>query len=403
MENPNSYRRFCGIDVGKNKHSVCVVDQWGQTIVNHRVFFNDIEGYRSLLEMLDNLGRKDLTLAGMEASGHYWFGLHDFLARRNYHVVSLNAIQTAVRNKIAIRKCKTDKKDAHHIAHILRNGQFKTTIIPTDLGMTCRQISRLHYKLVKLDCAAKQLLRSRLHPIWPEYAKVFSDIVCNSSKAVLLNAPTPKENLALSKEELSELLKKASRGRVQGKRAKLLRQHARDSVGMQRGLEGMSTYVRLIVERIRAGEHVREKIDIRIRQLAAQLPEYMRSLPGSSDLSIVSLYGETDPFSTFTHPGQLVAMAGIDPHVYSSGQFNAPRRKISKRGSAFLRKTLWSMAFTASRYDPYLKAFYDKKKAEGKHHSCAVIATARKMCHLIWRVMTDKTNYAPGKISEKKS
>ena len=50
-------------------------------------------------------------LIAMEATGHYWYGLHDFLARNGYRVVVLNPIQTAMQAKKGIRKCKTDRID----------------------------------------------------------------------------------------------------------------------------------------------------------------------------------------------------------------------------------------------------------------------------------------------------
>ena len=65
---------------------------------------------------------------------------------------------------------------------------------------------------------------------------------------------------------------------------------------------------------------------------------------GADPLKAVSLFGETDPIGTFRTPEQLVAFAGLDPTVFQTGQYDAPRRRISKRGSPFLRRTLWGMA-----------------------------------------------------------
>jgi transposase len=112
-------------------------------------------------------------------------------------------------------------------------------------------------------------------------------------------------------------------------------------------------------------------------------------------LNIVSLYGEVDPIKTFKQPSQLVAFAGFDAAVFQTGQYDAPQRHISKRGSPFLRKTLWQMAYRALQQEGDLRDFWFKKKRQNKHQFVAVTAVARKLCHIVWRIMTDRRNYIP--------
>lgn len=42
--------------------------------------------------------------------------------------------------------------------------------------------------------------------------------------------------------------------------------------------------------------------------------------------------------------------------------------RMSKKGSPYLRRAVWMAAVFASRWDPVFKAFYDKKRSEGKSH-----------------------------------
>ena len=49
------------------------------------------------------------------------------------------------------------------------------------------------------------------------------------------------------------------------------------------------------------------------------------------------------------------------------------------------------------QYDPGLRAFYDRKRAEGKPHRVAVTAVARKLCHIVFAVMRDQVPYDPGR------
>ena len=109
-------------------------------------------------DTLKSIGQTRTILVGMEATAHYWYGLHDFLRRQGYQVAVLNPIQTAQQAKKNIRKCKTDKVDAIHIATLIKNGDYKAALIPSELAMTCRQLSRLRYRLVEQRARLKQFI-----------------------------------------------------------------------------------------------------------------------------------------------------------------------------------------------------------------------------------------------------
>ena len=59
---------------------------------------------------------------------------------------------------------------------------------------------------------------------------------------------------------------------------------------------------------------------------------------------------------------------------------------MRKRGSPYLRKALFQATLVAAFNDPVFSAFYQKKRAESKHHLTAVGAIARKMCNIIFAV-----------------
>jgi transposase len=395
MKAPKQYLRFCGIDVAKQKHVACIIDQNGRHLVRPKSVRNDADGYQQILNCLKQSGRTKSILAGMEATGHYWYSLHDFLVRHGYTVAVINPIQTAQQTRQAIRKCKTDKYDAFHIANLLRSGQYKAAVIPNELAMTCRLLSRLRYRIVRQSAMIKQLVNSRLHPVWPEYERLFSNKFGTTSMKLLQIASTPKELIKIDIDDLSERIRKASRGRFGPAHTQKILHSAKNSVGMQRGLYGISAGIKFLLEQIVALEPISKKLDGEIEKLAAKLPEYLFTLPGATELTIVSLYGEVDPIETFKRPSQLVAFAGLDPKVFQSGQYDAPRRHVSKRGSPYLRRTLWQMAYRAVCNEGDLRDFWQRKHHQNKHHLVAVTAAANKLCHIVWRIMTDRRDYIP--------
>ena len=89
----------------------------------------------------------------------------------------------------------------------------------------------------------------------------------------------------------------------------------------------------------------------------------------------------------------MVAFAGIDPTVYQSGSFQATYTRMSKRGSPYLRHALWQAASSSIRFDPQLKAYYQKRRAEGKHHNVILGAISRRLLNRIYVILKENRPY----------
>jgi len=391
----NDQHRFCGIDIGKAKHMACILDADGRFLARSQSFLNNAAGYEQLLARLQQAGGPPQVRVAMEATGHYWYSLHDFLVRQAYPVSVLNPIQTSQQAKMGIRKKKTDKTDARHIAVLLKNGESRAALIPGEPAMTCRQLTRLRYALIKQRTQTKQRIWSHLHPVWPEYEGLFSDPFGTTGRKLLTIAPTPADLLAMDAPTLGEMIRRTSRGRFGPVKVQQILDAARGSVGMQRGLDGARIGIRTLIATLDALRPIREQLDADILARADQLPQYILTLPGADPLRAVSLYGETDPIRLFASPDQLVAFSGLDCTVFQTGQFLAPQRHISKRGSPFLRRTLWAMAHRAVCREGELRDYWRRKRRQGLHHLAAVTATAVKLCRISWRIMTDQRDYVP--------
>jgi hypothetical protein len=81
--------------------------------------------------------------------------------------------------------------------------------------------------------------------------------------------------------------------------------------------------------------------------------------------------------------------------VFQSGQYDAPRRHISKRGSPHLRRTFWLTSMSAILQPGLLRDYYKRRRAAGLRHKSALTAVALKLCRITWRIMTDQRDYTP--------
>ncbi|WP_240419741.1 transposase [Paenibacillus periandrae] len=99
--------------------------------------------------------------------------------------------------------------------------------------------------------------------------------------------------------------------------------------------------------------------------------------------------------SQFKDAKQLVAYAGLDPSIFSSGKFTANSTRITKRGSKRLRRALYLAVQCGLRQSINLKIknFYDKKRKEGKPYKVVVIACANKLLHHVYSILSKSEPY----------
>jgi transposase len=118
----------------------------------------------------------------------------------------------------------------------------------------------------------------------------------------------------------------------------------------------------------------------------------IRSIPGFAATLSAIVSSEVGDFGRFPSATQFKAYVGIDPKVVQSGD-SLKNGKITKRGNVHLRSAFYLAAQVARCHDPELKAFYQKKKGEGKPTRVAICAVARKLCERVYAVVTEGRPY----------
>ena len=120
-----------------------------------------------------------------------------------------------------------------------------------------------------------------------------------------------------------------------------------------------------------------------------QVPQHLASIPGVGPTTGAALLAEIGDIQRFDAPEKLVAYAGIDATVYQTGQSEARQMHMSKPGSPYLRHALWQAASMAIQYDDELRAYYDRKRKEGKSHGTALGAVCRKLLTRVYIVLKE--------------
>ena len=76
------------------------------------------------------------------------------------------------------------------------------------------------------------------------------------------------------------------------------------------------------------------------------------TIPGIGYINGGMILGEIGDIHRFSSPNKLLAYAGLDPSVYQSGNFQAKKTRMSKRGSKVLRYALVNAAHNAVKAMP---------------------------------------------------
>ena len=108
-------------------------------------------------------------------------------------------------------------------------------------------------------------------------------------------------------------------------------------------------------------------------RLASQLPEYetVMGMYAVGESTGPQLMAEIGDIRRFASQKSLVSFAGSDPVKHESGDSKPKSAKASKRGSPYLRKTLFVIMITLLQNKPAdnpVYQFLDKKRSEGKSY-----------------------------------
>lgn len=385
---------YMGIDIGKNHHEAGIITGEGKHLGQSLRFANDAAGYAKLLGFIETKrpSEEPLTI-GMEATGHYWLALYSFLFEKAYDVCVINPIQSDSLRNFHIRQTKTDSVDSFLIAEVLRFGQYEPTLLADEDIIALRNLARFREGMVDTCSDYKRQVVAVLDQVFPEYEKLFSDVFGESSKVFLKTYGTPDQCLQVNTKTLSTLLKKASRGRFGTAKAQELKSAASASCGVRIANETFAFQLQLLIQQIEFTEKQIDQIEERIAKQLEKVNSVVTTIPGVGPAIGAIIIGEIGDISRFSNPKKLVAFAGIDPTVMQSGSFSGSHNRLSKRGSPFLRRAIWMAAVVASRNDPVFKAFYEKKRGEGKSHGTAIGAVARKLTYTIFAVLTANKPY----------
>jgi transposase len=126
-----------------------------------------------------------------------------------------------------------------------------------------------------------------------------------------------------------------------------------------------------------------------------ELAPVIESMPGIGVLLGAEFLAATGgDMSFFGMPDRLAGFAGLAPAPRDSGRIRGNRQR-PRRYHRGLKRVFYYSAMISIAACEESRRFYDRKRAEGKKHTQAVLALARRRVNVLWALIRDKRTYQP--------
>jgi transposase len=123
--------------------------------------------------------------------------------------------------------------------------------------------------------------------------------------------------------------------------------------------------------------------------------EIILSMPGFGvTLGAEFLAATGGDMNAFASVDRLAGVCGLAPVPRDSGRISGNLKRPRRYNRRLLRACYLS-ALIAIRTDPASRTYYDRKRAQGKRHTQAVLALARRRLNVLWAMLRDHTTYQP--------
>lgn len=384
-----------GIDAAKEVHWVTAVSQDGHVLLDRKVdnAGPDIEALNAELA-----GLGDQRLVGIDLLG----GLATLLAamliaagERVVHVPGL-AVNRARQGTVA-GQAKSDPKDARVIADQLRlrPGDFRPIRLQDDTVAELRLLVSRRGDLVVDQTRRISRIRYLLATIHPSLERTL-DLTNQGPLVLLTRVVTASELRRLTPHRLARQLVRAGLRQAQ---AASLAEVALAAAAQHPDLRlpAEAATAALIREMASEALDARARIaqlDKRLEALLTDHPEgaLIRSLPGMGVVLAAAFLAEVGDRRRFANAGALAAAAGIAPVLRQSGKTRRLQRPAYANNA--LKRVFYQSAFCALN-DPLSRAFYDRKRHEGKRHHQALIALARRRVDVLWAMLDKRQMFNP--------
>ena len=384
-----------GVDVGCRFHRVGIAGSDGTILEEFNVphnqegfqdFFNRIERHRQALQLP--------VAVAMEGFNGYARPLDRLIQKRGYTLYNVNNLKLARFKQIFPGAAKTDRLDARKILELFhlkdqlpmaKNVLQKVVPVPPE-NEKLKRLTRRRRELVREKIRVVNRMQPDIQAVCPELLAITN----NASNLWFLRFITCRGNLV----ELAQLcqgsiLKIPGVGNKYGRIIKEWQRTAKFSSEVEYVGDMIVSDATRVLELM--GQIA--SLDKAIKALAreSEIARRLGTIPGFGKTSVAELAGEIGTIERFESEASLALYLGMCPLTNQSGEFHGTKspRQVNRRAKA-------AMMIAVARHIrcvPESKAYYEKKRSEGKKHNQAIRSLGRHLVRTMWSMIKQERDY----------
>ena len=390
-----------GIDVSKGKSMVAVLRPLGVVVAKPFEVCHTAAELGKLSDFLKSLDGETKVI--MEHTGRYYEPVAQVMHDRGLSVSAVNPLLIREYGGNSLRRVKTDKADAKKIARYgLDNWAELREYTPMDtIRYELKTLNRQFQLASKNRTACSNNLVALLDqsfsgvrgwfdsPVrrdgsqkWVDFARTFWHVDC--VRSVSQAAFTGRYHKWCKRNNYN----------FNAAKAEQIYREAREMIALVPKSATTKLLIQEAASQLLNLSRMVEVLRSEMNRLAAQLPEYpvVMGMYGVGESLGPQLMAEIGDIRRFAAKQSLVAFAGVDPMPNQSGVKESRSNRSSKRGSPYLRKTLFNIMTVLMKKAPLdvpVYQFLDRKRTEGKPYYVYMTAGANKFLRIYYGKVRD--------------
>jgi len=395
-----------GIDIAKDKHVARAQDDRGIEFGKRLFFDNNIHGFELLLDWVSRHQKeneKTHVIFGVEPTGHYWLNLAYYLVAREYDFVLVNPMHVKKSKELDDNSpTKNDTKDARVIAQLIKDGRYSVPNLLEGIYAELREGVKLRDQLVKHLVVVGGRIQNNIQRYFPEFLTVFVDWEGKAALSTLRLFPFPSDIQDMTPEEVLGRWKPTVKRGVGIKRATKLVEAANKSVGITVGLRFAKQEIKNLLDQYDLYKNQIDELDQELQALVEEVPgaQEMMRIPGLGATTVAIFFAEVGDVRNYSHPQQLVNLAGLSLKENSSGKHKGQSR-ISKRGRKRLRRALYLAVRPMVRHNPTfreLHKYYTSRPERPLKKQQSLIALCCKLLRVLFAIGQKQCEFDGNKL-----
>ncbi len=331
MDKIKKKKWFIGIDISKESIDAALMGENEPDRFVENKFSNDLKGFESMKEwLIKHKAKPSECLFCMEHTGTYGLLLFAWLNHQEADFCVEPGLQ--IKHSQGMTRGKNDKVDARRIAQYAMDHKARLTpyVLPSENLVRIRQLLTYRDQLVRVRTGLKNSLQSH-----QEYEQVTSwDYV---TKDIQKQIRQLDESIDQAEKQVLGIIESES--------------SLKKNFTLATSVKGIGLVIAAVM--------------------------------------LVT----TNNFTGFENGRKYACYAGIAPFPYDSGTSIKGKTQVSYLANKQIKTLLSNGANSAKSFDPEIRAYYKRKREEGKEHKSVINAISCKLVNRVFSVVKRQTPY----------